>query len=211
MTEDEARDWLNTTLHVSRETWGQLEQYIAMLFDEMPRQNLIAESTRDHIWARHIVDSAQLIPLAREAHDGVWMDLGSGAGLPGIIIAIMTDWPVLLVESRRRRVEFLQCVVDNLGLKNATVALSRLETLPHSSPAAVISARAFAPLPRLLEKAEPFADKDSIWLLPKGKNWQSEIEAVRPHWHGLFHVEQSVTDPDSAIILARLVQKRGRR
>lgn len=207
MTEDEARAWLTAQFSVPRETWAQLEAYIALLFDEMERQNLIAESTKAHVWARHIVDSAQLLHFAPEVQEGEWMDLGAGAGLPGIIVAIMSGWTVRMVESRRKRVDFLNHVIAELGLANASVAGSRLEMLDAGTPAAVISARAFAPLPRLLDGAARFADNRTIWLLPKGRNWENELASIRPTWQGAFHVEQSATDPDSAIMIGRSVHR----
>ena len=211
MTEDEARLWL-THQDVSRETLAQLEHYIAVLFDEMAHQNLIAESTRDHIWARHIVDSAQLLPLAPTPNERGrgWIDLGSGAGLPGIVIAILSRWKVTLVESRRKRVDFLAHVVATLGLDNVEIFGGRAETLKTSVPAAVISARAFAPLPKLFASAHHLADSKSFWLLPKGKSWQSDIDDAALLWHGMFHVEHSVTDPDSAVVVARSVRRKGR-
>src|SRR3546814_16975180 len=87
----------------------------------MERQNLSAESTRPHIWARHIVDSAQLIPLADNAGDGKWIDLGSGAGLPGIVVAILTQRPVEMVESRPKRIDFQNDVIPELGLPHGAV------------------------------------------------------------------------------------------
>jgi 16S rRNA (guanine527-N7)-methyltransferase len=210
VTEDEARAWLDRHCSVSRETWKRLEAYIVLLFAGMAKQNLIAESTRDQVWARHIVDSAQLLPLALSA-PGPWMDLGSGAGLPGIIVAILTDRPVTLVESRRKRIDFLAHVADTLHLNNVTLFGGRVEAVP-ACAAAVISARAYAPLPRLLASAVHLADEKTLWLLPKGRNAQNELEAARPAWQGVFHVEQSVTDPDSAVIVARAVAARkGRR
>lgn len=208
MTEDEARAWLAERFDVPRETWDRLERYIALLFDEMTRQNLIAESTRDHVWARHIVDSAQLLPLSSEARsDGAWVDLGSGAGLPGVVIAILSDWPVVMVESRRKRIDFLNHLVTQLGL-NAAVHGGRVETFSPVSAAAVISARAFAPLPRLLTVSAHIANEKTLWLLPKGRNWQNELETARQAWQGAFHVERSITDPESAILVARAVKKR---
>ncbi|CAN5419868.1 16S rRNA (guanine(527)-N(7))-methyltransferase RsmG [soil metagenome] len=211
MTEEDARTWVGDNFDVSRETWDKLEQYIALLFDEMGRQNLIAESTRDQVWARHIVDSAQLIKLAPtpQVNNGRWIDLGSGAGLPGVIVAILSGWPVAMVESRRRRCEFLQSVVDALDL-NATVFGGRVEVMERGEPALVISARAFAPLPKLLDAAAHLIGRKTIWLLPKGRNWQNELESAEQSWQGAFHVERSITDPDSAIIVARSVQRRGR-
>lgn len=209
MTEDKARAWLDTSFAVPRETWAQLEAYIALLFAGMVDQNLIALSTRDHVWARHIVDSAQLLPLADQAGDGVWIDLGAGAGLPGIVVAVLSQRPVLLIESRRKRIDFLQNVVDELGLRHVGIFGGRVEMAPRQA-AAVISARAYAPLPKLLESAVHLADKNTLWLLPKGRNAQIELETVRPTWQGAFHVERSVTDPDSAIVVAQSVSRKGR-
>lgn len=210
MTEDEARAWIAAQWDVSRETWAKLEGYTALLLAAMEQQNLIAESTRDHVWARHIVDSAQLLPLSSEAKDGPWIDLGSGAGLPGIIVAILSDRPVMLVESRRKRIDFLESVAADLALPHVTVFGGRVETVP-TAHAAVISARAYAPLPRLLESALHLSTEKTLWLLPKGRNAENELEAVRPTWQGAFHVERSVTDPESAIVVAHSVKRKGRR
>lgn len=209
MTEDEARAWLESRFDVSRETFAALERFVALLLDEADRQNLISDSTRAHVWARHIVDSAQLIPLAGE-QSGRWIDLGSGAGLPGLVVAILRDAPMVLVESRRKRVEFLEATVEALGLSaRVTVEGKRVESLPSGTSAKVISARAFAPLDRLFQVAHGLSRSGTVWVLPKGKSAQSELETISRTWQGVFHVEQSVTDPDSAIIVARNV-RRGR-
>lgn len=208
MTEDEARAWLQAQFDVSRETWDQLERYVAILLSAMDEQNLIAESTRPHIWARHIVDSAQLLTHAGNDDGRDWIDLGSGAGLPGIVIACLVDRPLMMVESRRKRIDFLNDVIADLGLPNARVFGGRVETVPPTK-AAIISARAYAPLPKLLDSALHLSDKKTVWVLPKGRNAQNELEAVRPTWQGVFHVEPSVTDADSAIIVARSVTPAG--
>lgn len=206
MTEDEARAWIGAQFDVPRETWKKLDAYTTLLKEGMEAQNLIARSTSPTIWARHIVDSAQLLPLSREAGNGAWVDLGSGAGLPGIVIAILSDRRMHLVESRRLRIDFLQSVIDALDLRHVTVQGIRVEraTLP---PAAVISARAYAPLPRLFDTSMHLADAKTVWLLPKGQNAQKELEAARVAWQGDFAVQRSVTDPDSAIIVARSVER----
>lgn len=210
MTEEEARAWLLAQFDVSRETWERLERYVAILLSAMDEQNLIAESTRPHIWARHIVDSAQLLGHAGEAEEGEWIDLGSGAGLPGIVAACLSDRPVLMVESRRKRIDFLNDVAAELGLARARVFGGRVEAVP-ATQAAVISARAYAPLPKLLASALHLSDKKTLWVLPKGRNAQNELEASRPAWQGMFHVEPSVTDAESAIIVARSVTPVGKR
>lgn len=210
MTEEEAREWLSGHFDVPRETWAKLERFVAILLTEMDRQNLIAESTRPHIWARHIADSAQLLTIASQPADGEWIDLGSGAGLPGIVIALLTDRPLLMVESRRKRIDFLRHVIDGLDLPHARIFGGRVETVPPRS-AAVISARAYAPLPRLFESAIHLADEKTLWVLPKGRNAENELEAARPAWQGAFHVEHSVTDSESAIIVARSVKSVNRK
>ncbi len=211
MTEEEARHWLTSTLGVPRETMTVLERYVTLLLDEATRQNLIAESTRDHIWARHIVDSAQLVPLASGAPNGSWIDLGSGAGLPGLVVAAITDRPVILIESRRKRVEFLEAAAAAMGRgSQISVEGRRVEVLPSGTAAAVISARAFAPLDRLFTVAHRFSRSGTVWLLPKGRSAQSELEVAQGTWQGVFHVKQSVTDPDSAIIVARNVRRGNR-
>jgi 16S rRNA (guanine527-N7)-methyltransferase len=210
VSEEEARAWLDTHFDVSRETWQLLERYVALLLEGMEHQNLIAESTRPNIWARHIVDSAQLLPLAGDEGDGLWIDLGSGAGLPAIVVAILRRQPLLMIESRRKRIDFLCEVIGDLGLGHATVFGGRVEVAP-TATAAVISARAYAPLPRLLASALHLADNRTIWVLPKGRNAENELEAARSSWQGVFHVERSVTDSDSAIVVARSVRPMGRK
>lgn len=210
MTEEEARAWLEAHFPVPRETWRSLERYVALLLQAAEEQNLIAESTKAHVWARHIVDSAQLLLLAKEAGPGSWVDLGSGAGLPGIVIACLSERPVLMVESRRKRIAFLDETIGELRLRDASVFGGRVEVVPPQA-AAVISARAYAPLPRLFESAVHIGDKSTLWVMPKGRNAEIELEAARPAWQGAFHVERSVTDVESAIIVARGVEPVARR
>ena len=206
MTEEEARGWIETHVDVSRETWARLERFVDLLGAGMESQNLIARSTWPDVWERHILDSAQLLPLAANAGEGEWIDLGSGAGLPGIVIAILSERPLMLIESRRLRIDFLRYVAKELGLPHVTVHGCRVEQAA-GTEAAVISARAYAPLDRLLTSALHLSGDKTLWLLPKGRQAQNELEAARPSWQGAFHVEPSVTDPDSAIIVARGVGK----
>ncbi|MCP1470141.1 16S rRNA (guanine527-N7)-methyltransferase [Sphingobium sp. OAS761] len=205
MTEDEARSWIDAQFNVSRETWRRLERYVTLLLAGMTEQNLIAESTRDQVWARHITDSAQLLRHATNAKDGIWIDLGSGAGLPGIVLACLSDRPLMMVESRRKRIDFLNNVLRDLDLRHASVFGGRVETVPAAS-AAILSARAYAPLPRLFSSAQHLSDKNTVWVLPKGRNAENELEATRGTWQAVFHVEPSVTDEASAIIVAQAVK-----
>jgi 16S rRNA (guanine527-N7)-methyltransferase len=206
MTEDEARAWVRQRFGVPRETL--LERYAEILREEARNQNLISASTIPDLWSRHLVDSAQLIPLA-EANPGIWIDIGSGAGLPGLVVAVLTDREVVLVEPRAKRVEFLRLAAEALGIATrVTVEGQRIETYEPRGKAAIISARAVADLSKLLKSAAHCADSSTIWLLPKGRNAQSEVEAARRAWQGSFHVEHSITQPESGIVIARKVAAR---
>lgn len=209
MDERDARAWLADLPDVSRETLGKLDTLVELLIDENTRQNLLSASTIPHILARHIVDSVQLVPLV-DRKDGRWLDLGSGAGLPGLVIAAMVKGEVTLVESRRLRCEWLGRAAEALGLGNVAVAQTQVETLP-MMVADVITARAFAPLPKLFSLGHRFSTEETIWVLPKGRSAAEELESVADTWHGAFHMEPSVTDPDSAIIVARNVRPKGGR
>lgn len=215
---DSARIWLTETLHVPRGTIEQLERFEILLREEMTRQNLIAASTFDTLWARHYVDSAQLLLFTRAEAEagseavseagseavsevGPWLDLGAGAGFPGIVIAALdSDRPVHLVESRALRCDFLSRVATDLGLSNVTIHHNKLERVAAFN-CAIISARAFAPLPKLLDLADRFATKRTIWVLPKGKNAVNELASLSKSWQRLFHVEQSLTDGESHILV----------
>ena len=204
MTEEEAQDWLRNNLHVSRETMERLAAFIAYLRHEAKSQNLIAASTLERIWVRHIVDSAQLLLLLGEHRWKNWLDLGSGAGFPGLVIGILTKKPVTLVESRARRIDYLQRAVQMLDLeKNINVIGRPLEKVK-SAEYSVISARAFAPLPRLLNGAARFSTENTLWLLPKGRNAAMELAEAQQDWQIMFHVEQSITDSEAGILVGTL-------
>lgn len=169
-------------------------------------QNLVAANSIEHVWQRHFLDSAQLLRhVPRETKP--WLDLGTGAGFPGLVVAALRpEVPVTLVESRRRRVEWLKHAANLLQLDNVVVQGSRLELL-ESFPVGVISARAFAPLPKLLDLSARFSTIDTIWLLPKGRSAAQELQDLRG-WRHAFHVEQSLTDPDAGVIVGTLAGKR---
>jgi 16S rRNA (guanine527-N7)-methyltransferase len=190
---------------VSRETFKKLEAYAGLLRAESARQNLVSASTLDALWERHILDSAQLVRF--EPWDGAsWADVGSGAGLPGIVIACLVDGPVTLIEPRRLRAEFLRAVVDELGLK-VIVEGAKVESVGGQFD--VITARAVAPLPVLLERSRHLSTRKTVWALPKGRNAISELAEARRAWQGAFHVERSVTDADSWIVVGTGVRAKG--
>lgn len=208
MTDDEAKAWLEQNYDVSRATMAQLQTLVDTVIDENSRQNLISAASEAEIWHRHVVDSAQLLAFCGDSpSDAPWIDLGTGAGFPGLVIAIVVNRPIILVESRRKRFEFLERTAQALGLSHVTVHGGSLDSLD-TVAASVISARAFAPLPRLLDAAIRFSRKKTLWLLPKGRSAAQELASIESTWHGDFSIKQSVTDAQSAIIVASGVHKR---
>lgn len=194
--------------------WGdaqaatRLEHYTKLLIDENQKQNLISKPSEAQLWTRHIADSAQLLEhVPRETYSGgapgPWLDLGTGPGLPGLVIAILCPQiPVVLVESRARRVEFLESCVAELGVANCEVIGQRLERI-NPFECWVISARAFAPLEKLLRLSAPFSTKVTRYLLPKGRSAAHELEATKPKIRKMFHVKHSLTDAEAGIIVSK--------
>lgn len=191
---------------VSRETMERLDAFVALLVRENTVQNLVSSVSLEDVWTRHLADSAQLIRFA--PHTGRWIDLGTGAGFPGVIVALLWDGETVLVEQRKLRVDFLRRAIDVLGIADrCSVRETRLERMaPETFDA--ISARAFAPLPKLFQLAHPFATLSTTWVLPKGRNAQSELDAAMGSWQGDFRLEPSLTDPDARIIVAEQVRRR---
>ena len=192
---------------VSRETFARLEFIVDRIVDANATQNLISASSVPSIWSRHVADSLQLLQLANE---GPWLDLGTGAGFPGLIIAAVAEFEMHLCEERRLRANFLDDLILSASLANTVVHSTKIQSLD-LPPVAVISARAFAPLPKLLDLAHRFSTEKTVWVLPKGRNAAAELESVRRTWHGTFRLEPSVTDPDSHIIVATGVRRRAKR
>lgn len=206
MSEQEAaaREWLRNLPGVDDAAMARLERLVALLAEENTRQNLVSASSMGEVWQRHIVDSAQLLSFVpRETAAPVWLDLGTGAGFPGLVIAALNpSWEVLMVESRGRRVEWLRCACAELGLANAQVIPLRLEQV-ETRKVDVISARAFAPLDRLLDLSARFSTRATIWLLPKGRSAAQELAGLSG-WSHAFHVEQSLTDAEAGIVVGHL-------
>lgn len=189
------------------EAMARLDHLAGMLIGENDRQNLVAAATIPSLWRRHFADSAQLLShVPRETvsameEGGVWLDLGTGAGFPGLVIAAMRPaWDVRLVESRKKRVDWLESVRIALNLARCSTVGSRLE-LVESFPSSIISARAFAPLPRLLDLSTRFSTSSTFWLLPKGRSAVQELASLPESRRTLFHVEQSLTDSNAGIIV----------
>jgi len=203
VTEGEARAWIADRFGADK--LRLLERYVTLLLEANAEQNLIGKASEPAVWKRHILDSAQLVRFAPDAQS--WLDVGSGPGLPGLVIAILTGRPMLLVEPRRKRVEFLSYAIGELGLGGVEVRQAMIERVAgHRFDA--VTARAYAPLPEILSSTIRLTDRSTIWILPKGRSGDRELEAARIAWQGVFHVEQSLTDADSKIIVATGVRPR---
>ncbi|GAO40094.1 ribosomal RNA small subunit methyltransferase G [Sphingomonas changbaiensis NBRC 104936] len=203
MTEAEARAWIAE--RYGDDKIAALERYVALLLAANAEQNLISKATEPTIWTRHILDSAQLVRFAPDAEQ--WLDVGSGPGLPGIVIAILTGRPMLLVEPRRRRAEFLSEIAGQLALSDVRVKQAMIERVRGES-FDVVTARAYAPLPEIFSSTIPLTHPSTIWILPKGRSAARELDDARQAWQGVFHVEQSLTDDEAKIIVATGVRPR---
>ena len=191
---------------VSRETFEKLKRFVALLREENSRQNLVSGATLDEVWERHILDSAQLVRFEPRA-GASWVDIGSGAGLPGIVVACLVDGSVSLLEPRRLRAGFLHKACESLGL-STTVLCTKAERLEGSFD--VITARAVARLPQLLEISAHLSTRNTIWALPKGRSGQVELAEAARKWHFDAREEPSCTDPQSTILVLSGVGARPR-
>ena len=163
-------------LNVSRETLSQFEAYLALLEKWQRRINLVANSTMVDVWQRHILDSAQLIKFYPPNTKKI-LDVGSGAGFPGLVLAIMGNVEVDLVESDQRKAIFLSTVIRSLGLP-AKVHNQRIETLPNLAPD-VITARALAPVSKLMKLIENQVSLDTVCLFLKGASVEDELTELQ--------------------------------
>jgi 16S rRNA (guanine527-N7)-methyltransferase len=192
---------------VSRETFERLKTFSALIKSENERQNLVSASTIDQLWQRHVLDSAQLVRF--EPNPGAsWVDIGSGAGFPGIVIACLASGRVTLVEPRRLRADFLQQTVESLGL-GAVVKHAKSQAVFGQFD--VITGRAVAPLDRFLGISHHLSHAGTIWVLPKGRNAKSELAEARRNWQCEACEAASITDPKSTILVLSGVQGRGSR
>ena len=202
--EADARRWLREVVGCDRAAFERLEQLERFLCEENRRQNLVSAASLDHLWVRHFADSAQLLlHTSDRALLGPWLDLGAGAGFPGLVVAICRpEQELVLVESRAKRIEWLRTMVSALGLSHVAVAGMRVERLGDLN-ARVISARAFAPLQQLIAVSARFSTSQTLWLLPKGRSGRQELTEMPNFIQRMFHVEQSVTDAEALILVGQ--------
>ncbi|WP_134724944.1 16S rRNA (guanine(527)-N(7))-methyltransferase RsmG [Paracoccus luteus] len=194
-------------MNASREA-ERLSSYAALLRKWNPAINLVSPSTLADLEARHIADSRQLAGMVQNTPD-TWLDLGSGGGLPGMVLAICHPaLTVTLLDADSRKVAFLRTVIRQLQLENCRAVAARIEQ--HApAHAANVSARALAPLDRLMPYlVRHLAEDGTAWLM-KGRNWQQETDVARRHWRFDVIAHPSTTDPGAAILQISRIARHG--
>ena len=192
---------------VSRETLDRLVIYHDLLRQWGRVQDLVAPSTLDHIWHRHFADSAQVLSLAQPGKR--WVDLGTGAGFPGMVIAILSmgqpGFAMTLVESSNRKCSFLREVARRTGapVEILCMRIENLATQPMVAPTDYVTARALAPLAALLGLARPLIADTTVALFLKGREADAEVAAARRHWSFQAELTASRTDPAGRIVSIR--------
>lgn len=202
-----AREAFAAQFDVPRETMAKFDRYAAMLVEWQERMNLVGPSTLPALWERHFADSAQLLDLA--GHGRSWLDIGAGAGFPGLVIALRDPTAKLtLVESITKKCNFLNAVVEATGLSGqVTIENRRVESMPRQK-FDIITARALAALDRLFEWGLPYAGSGTRWLLPKGARVGEELIAAEQLFFFEHHLIPSQTDEQARIIVATGVRRR---
>ncbi len=206
---DKDRAEVLAKLNVSRETLLRLDLYVALLLRWQTMMNLVSPNTLSEMWSRHILDSAQLIHYA-PAQCRRWVDLGSGGGLPGLVIAALAEdrigFETILIESDRRKAAFLRSAAREMGLASRIVIRAeRAEiAVPTIDGAEVVSARALAPLSDLVRLSEPLLAKGALGVYPKGESVRRELTAWGPPGNFDVSLAPSRTHPSAAIALVRM-------
>ncbi len=184
-------------LDVSRETIDQFQEYLVLLKKWQLRINLVGDSTLEHAWQRHILDSAQIASFYPQNTKHV-LDVGSGAGFPGLVLAIMGGVRVDLVESDQRKATFLSTVVRSLGLP-ATVHNQRIESMPNLTPD-VITARALAPVPKLLKLIHNQLTPNNVCLFLKGVSVEEELTDLQSSPNMIYTTHPSISQPNGVVL-----------
>jgi 16S rRNA (guanine527-N7)-methyltransferase len=193
---------------VSHETLEKLDRYAELLGEWNAKFNLIGEKSLPHIWRRHFLDCAQLIKFIPESARSI-ADLGSGAGLPGIVLSILGAPQVHLIESTGKKANFLREVINELKL-NAIVRQMRIESL-HNIRFDVITARALKPLPQLLKLSKPLINKDSLCLFLKGQTVHSELTEACKLWKFGAEIFPSLSDASGQVLKICNLQSSGKK
>jgi 16S rRNA (guanine527-N7)-methyltransferase len=199
------REEVAARFNVSRESLDRLEAHAELVRKWNRRINLIAPGTVEDIWGRHIADSLQLQHLIPATCTKI-VDLGSGAGFPGLVLAIATGIETVLIESSTKKAAFLADVIRRTGAK-ARVMHGRIEELALHLRADVVTARALAPLPKLLELAYPLLAKGATGLFLKGQDVEAELTESTKYWKMQVQKHASVTDPRGTVLVLKEVER----
>jgi len=193
---------------VSRETISRLDAFVALLLEWQATTNLIAPSTIREVWSRHVADSLQLLKFAPDT--GIWMDLGSGGGFPGMVIACAMTAPaeMHLVESNAKKAAFLREAARITGAP-VKIHVMRVENFPQMSALKpnVVTARALAPLPKLLGYVAPFVERGAKALLLKGQDVEEELTEASKYWRIDAELARSETDASGRILIVKGLQR----
>jgi 16S rRNA (guanine527-N7)-methyltransferase len=198
-------------IQVSRETATRLDRLVDLLHQWQRTTNLVAASTLPKVWTRHVADSFQLLRLAPQARH--WVDLGSGSGFPGLVLACaLAEYPdseVHLVESQGKKCAFLREATRTLGLPT-TVHCERIESFVQNfaERADVVTARALAPLSTLCGYVEPLLKRGAQALLPKGQDVEAELTEASRYWNIAADLVPSQTDPKARIVVIHALERR---
>ena len=197
-------EFLSAIHPVSRETIDRLKTYRALLGEWQAKTNLVAPGTLEHFWRRHVGDSLQALAIFPKVQS--WMDLGSGAGFPGMVIAIANaeyhERSHVLVESNQKKCAFLRTVARETGA-SVTVENARIESVAQrfaATPPEVVTARALAPLAKLIELAEPLLAAGALGLFHKGRDFGRELEDCRGLWRFDLVKHESRIEAGSALL-----------
>ena len=199
MTEQEAQTWIAERFGDA--ALSRIRMFLDQVVAENRVQNLISPSSVGTIWTRHALDSAQLLALAPEAWRS-WLDVGTGGGFPAMIVALLApERLVYMTEPRRKRADFLRHCTELFGLRQTNVLPSKVEKVEVTAD--VISARAVASMENLLHAAGHCATTRTTWLLPRGRSGAADVEQLQRLQPSMFHVEHSLTDAESTILVIR--------
>ena len=192
---------------VSRETLVALEAYAALLQKWQPRINLVGPKTLPDLWVRHFLDSAQLLPLLPQGSKRL-VDIGTGGGFPGLVLAIMTDLDVHLIESDQRKCAFLREAARVTGVSDrVTVHTKRAEAV-RMEAVDVVSSRALASLEDLLTLSEGLWNPSTIGLFLKGKRHKEELTSAKYAWYINCDASPSITDPEAVVLRIQSAKRR---
>ena len=201
-------DLISKRYDVSRETKERLETYAATLTKWNPKINLVSKKSLEDLWTRHILDSVQVFDAVQPT--GKWLDIGSGGGLPGIIVGIMAaefapDLNVTLMESDQRKCAFLRNVARECGISVSVISDRIEKAMPQTAD--ILSARALADLDLLLEFVDRHMVTSGTAVFPKGASWKKEVDNARNHWR--FDLEEitSLTEPEAVILKIKGVER----